>query len=153
MLLIAPVAPTWAADPHAPSDTLPAAVAAALDAGTALTLIEVSDVKERDARPKDGNLVDIVSFEVVKSSGKPPASIEIIKAFGGRRARGSPRSTPGGPLFPNPLVAGQRYWVVFNDTDRQKYQQGVVAWWPEKSAPTTPLEAAIAADKFGKTKP
>jgi hypothetical protein len=56
---------------------------------------------------------------------------------------------PQGILFPNPLKVGQRYWVIFNRADSQKYQDGVVAWYPEKDAPAA-LEAAITADAFGK---
>jgi hypothetical protein len=127
----------------APGATQPANVTAALNAGKAVALIEVTAVKEQDGRPWDGNLVDIVTFKTIKSSGKVPDDIRITKAFGGRRVRPAP--VPAGVLFPNPLVAGKRYWMIFNDSDFEKYQQGVVAWWPEKDAPTPVLEAAVAA--------
>lgn len=130
-----------------PTATQPQAVAAALAAGKAIALIEVTAMKEHDGRPADGNLVETISFKTIKSSGKVPDSIQIIKAFGGMRM--GPPPVPQGPLFPNPLVVGQRYWIVFNDNDFEKYQQGVVAWWPEKGAPAE-VEAAVAADKFGK---
>jgi len=132
-----------------PSATQADAVAAALKEGKAVALIEVSAIKEQDGRPADGNLVEHVTFKKVKSSGTVPDEITIIKAFGGMRM--GPPPTPKGPLFPNPLKVGQRYWVIFNDSDWEKYQQGVVAWWPEKDVPKD-VEAAATANKYGKTR-
>ena len=125
----------------APSGTQPADVAAALKAAKGVALVEVSAVRERDNRPSDGNLVDSVTFKTVKSTGTVPPQITITKAYGGRRVRPAPE--PSGPLIPNPLIAGQRYWILFNDTDPEKYPQEVVAWWPEKSAPAA-VEAAVS---------
>jgi hypothetical protein len=131
----------------APSSTQPADVAGALKAAKGIALIEVTAVRERDSRPVDGDLVDNVSFKAVKTTGKVPVQIVIIKDFGGLRPGPAPK--PAGPLYPNPLVAGQRYWMIFNDTDSQKYQQGVVAWWPEKSVPAA-VEAAVTSGTLGK---
>jgi hypothetical protein len=132
---------------HAPGSTQATNVAAALAAGKALALIEVTSVKEVDSRPSDGNLVDVVKFSVVKSSGQTPSQITITKDFGGRRVGPAPK--PAGVLYPNPLEAGKRYWIIFNDEDFQKFQQGVVAWWPEKDAPSE-LESALKDGRFGK---
>ncbi|HVT82475.1 MAG TPA: hypothetical protein VHM90_17675 [Phycisphaerae bacterium] len=129
------------------SATQPDAVAAALKEGKAVALIEVTGIKEQDGRPADGNLVERVSFKTVKSSGKVPEEIVIVKAFGGMRM--GPPPVPKGVLFPNPLKVGQRYWVVFNGEDWEKYQQGVVAWWAEKDVPKE-VEGAVSADRFGK---
>jgi hypothetical protein len=125
----------------APSSTQPADVAAALKAAKGVALVEVSAIRERDNRPSDGNLVDIVSFKTLKSTGTVPSQITITKAYGGRRI--APPAPPSGPLFPNPLVAGQRYYILFNDSDFDKYPQEVVAWYPEKSVPAA-VEAALA---------
>ncbi len=127
---------------HSPSSTQPADVTAALAAGKGVALIEVTGVKEKDDRPVDGNLADIVSFKKVKASGEVPDEIRVTKAYGGRRV-GAPPAL-GGVLYPSPLKAGERYWVIFNATDFQKYPQEVVAWWPEKGAPTEALEKAVA---------
>jgi len=145
---VTPLAPIYA---DGPSATQPAAVTALLSQGKALALIEVTAMKEQDGRPADGNLVEIVSFKSLKSSGALPTEINIIKAFGGMRP--GPPPVPKGPLAPNPLKVGQRYWIIFNDSDWEKYQQGVVAWWPETGAPTEALNAAITADKFKKPAP
>jgi hypothetical protein len=134
---------------HASSSTQPADVAAALAAGKAAALIEVTSIKEVDSRPVDGNLVDIVKFKVVKSSGQVPDQITITKDFGGRRI--GPRPSPVGVLYPNPLEVGKRYYVVFNEDDFQKYQQGVVAWWIESDTPAD-LADALKNGKFGKSK-
>jgi hypothetical protein len=142
-LTAAPAAPAG----HAPSSTNAADVAAALAAGRALALIEVTSVKEVDSRPSDGNLVDVVKFKVVKSSGQMPSQITITKDFGGRRIGPPPK--PAGVLYPNPLENGKRYWIIFNEDDFQKFQQGVVAWWPENDAPAE-LETALKDGKFGK---
>jgi hypothetical protein len=133
---------------HASSSTQPADVVAALSAGKAAALIEVASIKEVDSRPVDGNLADIVKFKAVKSSGQVPDQIIITKDFGGRRV--GPRPSPAGVLYPNPLEVGKSYYVVFNEEDFQKYQQGVVAWWPESDAPAD-LEAALKNGKFGKS--
>lgn len=128
----------------AASSTQPDEVATALKAAKGIALVEVTAIRERDDRPSDGNLVDVVSIKTVKSTGTIPADIRITKDFGGRRVGAAP--VPTGPLFPNPLVAGKRYWIIFNDADWQKYQQGVVAWWPEKDVPVA-VEAAVAPAK------
>jgi hypothetical protein len=143
-----PAATTPRNAPAAGSSTQPADVAAALKAARGIALIEVTSIKEQDNRPADGPLVDIVSFVALKSTGVIPASIVIIKEYGGLPAPSNadpvvsiPR--PGGPLYPNPLEAGQRYWIIFNETDYQKYPQAVVAWWPEKNVPAA-VEAACS---------
>ena len=143
--LLASVA--FAAAPAKPTSTAPADVTAALAAGEALALVEVTAVQEKDNRPSDGNVVVTVSYKVIKSSGKVPTDIRIIVAYGGRRIGGTPQAT--GPLVPNPLLQGPRYWIVFNSKDEQKYPQGVSAWWPEKDAPAA-LDAAVTAKKFDK---
>jgi hypothetical protein len=134
--------------------TSPAPAAAALNAGKALALIQVTAVKEEDQRPADGELLDVVSFKTLKSTGKIPVDIRITKAFAYPQVAGMPARgpVPASVLFPNPLKAGERYWIVFNTTDPRKYPQGVVAFWPEKDAPAD-LEAAVTAGKFGNTRP
>jgi hypothetical protein len=131
----------------------PADAAAALNAGKALALIEVTAITEEDMRPADGELFDVVALKVVKSSGKTPAEIRILKGYAYPQIAGAPDPGPVPPsiLHPNPLVAGQRYWLIFNTADKRKYPQGVVAWWPEKSAPAA-LDAALTAGKFGQPK-
>lgn len=130
-----------------PSSTQPADVTAALAASKGVALIEITAIQEQDARPIDGNLTDVILFKTIKSSGKIPTQIIITKDFGGRRIAPAPK--PAGPLYPTPFVVGWRYWIIFNDTDPQKYPQGVVAWWPEKSVPAA-VEAAGAAGTPGK---
>ena len=138
----APATATAPANATAPSSTQAAGVTAALEASKGVALIEVTSIQEHDARPVDGNLTDVVLFKTIKSTGKIPTQIIITKEFGGRRIAPAPK--PAGPLYPTPIVVGQRYWIIFNDTDSQKYQQGVVAWWPEKSVPAA-VEASVAA--------
>lgn len=132
--------------PCRPSSVAPASVSAALNAGDALALIEVIAVVELDGRPVDANLVDLIRFNTLKCSGPMPSKIVVTKAFGGMYAGQSP--IPHGPLYPTPLVVGQKYWLIFNYSDYKKYPQSVIAWWPEDAAPLELLEAAIKQDRY-----
>jgi hypothetical protein len=137
----------------APGSAQPAEATLALNAGKAVALIEVTAITEEDMRPADGELFDVVAFKVIKSSGKTPAEIRILKGYAYPQIAGAPARGPVPPsiLYPNPLVAGHRYWVIFNNADKRKYPQGVVAWWPEGGAPAA-LDTALTAGKFGQPK-
>jgi len=145
LLVLAAAAPV----PHAPSSTQPVDVTAALDAGTSLALVQITTVKDQDNRAADGDRANLISYTLVKSSGKPPASLRVVTANPYPQMAGAPAAPePTGILIPNPLIPGQRYWIVFS-TNKKKYPQGVVAFYPEKDAPAA-LDAAITAKKYDK---
>jgi hypothetical protein len=118
-----------------------------LKKATAVCLVEVIDVAEKDGRPYDGNYEVTVSFRIIKSVGTAPTSMTMIKAYGGRR-RGPPPALPS-VLKPDMLKKGGRHWFIFgDDNEPDKYPESVVRWWPEaKVAP------AVVKYVNGKAKP
>ncbi len=97
-----------------------------------VALVRVTSIERVDERPSDGNLVDNIGLEVIKSSGVVRKSLRIVVAEGGMRPPPSQRPPPIErirPIKPGDLVEGQRYWLVFSsEMDRKRYAQGVIAW-------------------------
>ena len=134
--------------PAPPASTAPADVASYLEFASAVSLVEVTEIKTHDSRPVDGSLETVATFNTLKKSGDAPGKVSITLEPGGRIPSAEP-FIPHGPLYPVPLKAGERYWIVFDASrDYTRYPQGVVAWWPESAAPTRTLEEAIATDRF-----
>jgi hypothetical protein len=132
-----------------PSSTQPADVAAYLECANAVVLAEVGEITRFNRGAADGPAGEGVTLKVIKSAGEKVVGISILQSGGGRGPPGVVRSVTHGPLYPNPLEVGKRYWFVFDGSqDVDKYPQRVIAWWPEGAAPTKALEEALGAERF-----
>ena len=110
--------------------------------------IEVTEIKEIDRRPSDGNLFVNVRFRILQSSGVTTDQVQIVKAQGGLRPPNAPPFKPHGPVKLDTFRTGERYWVVFcSQNDREQYPQGIVISWTEKDHPEL-LDEAIRADHY-----
>lgn len=104
-----------------------------LSKATAICLVEITEMKERDSRPVDGNLEVEVSYKLLKSTGDPPKMISLVKEFGGLRPRGSNPKLPEKFNYKK-IAVGEKHWLVFGKgLSEPGYPFGILRWWPEKS--------------------
>jgi hypothetical protein len=94
-----------------------------------LALVEVTEIKEVDRRPADGNLVVQVRLRIIRSTGMVRDEIGILKAYGGR---GQDRLKPrmDGPVKLDTFEKGKQYWIAFSSIYDEAYWQGVINVWP-----------------------
>ncbi len=106
----------WNANLFAQSDKEDdAKLAEQLKKATAICLVEITKVTEVDARPYDGNWQAELELKTLRSTGKPPKSIQIIKAYGGAYPPGR-RPPKLVKIIPHKLmVKGKKMWLVFHD--------------------------------------
>ncbi|MBC8868499.1 MAG: hypothetical protein H8E44_03735 [Planctomycetes bacterium] len=116
-------------------------------------LAEIADLQEIDERPGDGNLFVRAKLRVIRGSGAIPERIDIVKEYGGLGPPG-PMPKPYGPLRPDSLTKGHRYWFAFCSKyevvrSGTPYPQGVIRCWPEKQADVAvTLEQAVCTDHY-----
>jgi hypothetical protein len=139
--------------PDKPSSTDARDVTDVLSRASAVALAEVVSVSEYNGQPHDGPLEHVVKLRIVKSSGEPPAKIDIIIAWEARGGRSEPATKPQAParvpLFPNPLIVGQRYWFAWSSVhEMNKFPNHIIAWWIEDAAPVKALEDALRTDRY-----
>jgi hypothetical protein len=132
--------PALAADPPKVEEFAPHA------AGVAL--VEVTAVEKYDQRPVDGNAGVKFKLKLVRGSGEFVGTVHVVTAFGGLRPPGVVPK-PSAPLKADSLTKGERYWIAFSSRhEYEKYNQGVIGFWPEKDAKAEALEAAVKADTY-----
>ena len=113
-----------------------------------VALAELVGVEEYDDRPMDGNKGILFKLKRVRGSGLFPNTIDVVTAFGGLRQPGDVPK-PSAPLKADTLKKDERYWFAFSSHhDYEKYNQGVIGFWPEKDKVSETLEAAVKADVF-----
>lgn len=112
-----------------------------------VALVEVVGVKRYDERSTDGNKGVRFKLERVRGSGEFWDTVDVVTEFGGFRGGEVPK--PSHPVKVDSLKKGERYWFAFSsEHEHQKYNQGVIGFWPEKDAKAEALEAAEKADTF-----
>ncbi len=113
--------------------------------------VEVIDVHEENLTASDGAAYQQVGLRILRASGATRDKICITRAVGGVDEDGesfNARFKPYGPVRVDDFKNGCRYWIAFSSQyDGQRCPQGVVAWWPDASAPTA-VEEAIRADRY-----
>ncbi|MFO0976790.1 MAG: hypothetical protein U0996_10355 [Planctomycetaceae bacterium] len=135
LMMLTVLAP-WA-DPPELSKVAPQA------AGVAL--VEVLEASEFDYRPGDGNKGVRFSVKKIKGTGDFLKELQVVTEYGGLRAPNS-KPQPSLPLKPDSLVVGERYWIAFASQYDDRYNQRVIAFWPEDDAVAKTLEAAAQND-------
>jgi len=116
-------------------------------------LAEIADSQEIDKRPSDGNLFVRAKLRVIRGTGAIPEHIVIIKEYGGLGPPG-PAPKPYGPLRPDSLTKGHRYWFAFCSKyevirSGTPYPQGVIRYWPTEQADVAEtLEEAVRTDHY-----
>jgi hypothetical protein len=116
-----------------------------------IALVEVAAIEEYDARPMDGEAGVRFKLKLIRGSGEVPGTVTAITAYGGLRPDGSAPKPPkpSGPVTVDALKKGERYWFAFASSHEwEKYNQGVIGFWPEKDAKAEALEAAVKADAY-----
>jgi hypothetical protein len=119
----------------------------------AVGLAEVTELREVDGRPADGDLMVVAELRYLQSSGDVPDTLHIVKAHGGLRppsARSVEPPLPG-PLHADSLVKGRRYWFAFSSQYEYasgKYPQHVIGFWDEEANESHVLAAAVRERRF-----
>ncbi len=113
-----------------------------------VALVEVVGVEKYDERSTDGNRGVRFKLKRVRGSGEFWDTADVVTEFGGFRGGEVPK--PSHPVKIDSLKKGERYWFVFaSECEYEKYNQGVIGFWPEKDAKVAEvLEAAVKADTF-----
>jgi hypothetical protein len=128
--------------------TAPPSLDALVPNASGVALIEVVEVKEYDERPMDGNKGVRFKLKLVRGSGAFPGEVGVVTDFGGLRPPGDVPK-PSAPLKPDSLKKGERYWIAFSSRhDHEKYNQGVIGFWPEKDKVSEVLEATVKDDVY-----
>jgi hypothetical protein len=113
-----------------------------------VALVEVLAAEPYDMRPGDGNAGVRFKLKRLRGTGDFRSEIYAITAFGGLRPPGA-EPKPSLPVKADSLKKGQRYWFAFaSDHEREKHNQGVIGFWPEKDAKAEALDAAVTADAY-----
>jgi len=110
-----------------------------------VALVEVQEKKEYDFRGADGNKSVCFSVTKVRGTGDFQKELSVITAYGGMRPPNS-KPRPSLPLKPDSLEIGKRYWIAFASGDDDRYNQQVIAFWPEDDPVAETLEAAVRDD-------
>ena len=111
-----------------------------------LTLFLVSDVSQHDARPVDGNNIELVQGVAERSTGCTFKEFSIVIDFGGLRPSGSPAPVRTGPP-PGFFKKGQTYWI--ETTSRPEYgacHPELIGWWNSDDPHTNSLKSALDSD-------
>lgn len=115
-------------------------------------LAEVVAMTKYDHTGADGNAGLRASLRIVRSSGLFQESIDIVTKYGGLGPPGSeyPKTFPG-PVRPDSISVGKRYWFAFSSRNQwDKHPQGVIAFWQEWDATVkNQLDEAIKNDRYG----
>jgi hypothetical protein len=113
-----------------------------------IALAEVVEVKEYDERPMDGNKGIRFKLKRVRGTGHFDETVDVVTDFGGLRPPGDVPK-PSAPLKPDSLKKGERYWLAFSSRhDYERYNQGVIGFWPEKDKVSEVLEVAVKDDVY-----
>src|SRR5262249_16966717 len=109
-------------------------------------LAEVIEVGAFGDVTGDGPYGVRVKLRKVRGSGAFRDTIGIAKGDGFHRQK------PKGPVWPDSLKKGKRYWLAFcseSVDEWQKYQQGVINFWPkDRPRVAKAMEEAIRNDRY-----
>jgi hypothetical protein len=115
---------------------------------TGVALVEVVSAEKYDARPADGNAGVRFKFKLIRGTGDFHPEVHAITEYGGLRPPGFVPK-PSLPVKADSLKKGERYWIAFaSGHEQEKYNQGVIGFWPEKDAKAEALEAAVKSDAY-----
>jgi hypothetical protein len=114
-----------------------------------VALAEVVAVEKYDDRPADGNAGVRFKLKRIRGSGEFVEDIYAVTAYGGLRPPGAPEPASSAPVKPDSLKKGERYWFAFaSQHEYEKYNQGIIGFWPEQDPKAEALEAAVKADAY-----
>jgi hypothetical protein len=113
-----------------------------------LCLAEVLELKDFDGRAGDGNLETRVKLRIVAGTGTVLKELAIVKEYGGFRPNG-PEPKPRGPLWPDSLKKGKKYWFAFcSEHEGDRYEQMVINFWPEDAPEAAAFHRAVKEDRY-----